>query len=299
MNEKKAFGLEEYEQIHNLVYEYQAGSNEAAEKLIDSFRVFLGKYLSLLKYGKYELDHYSVRSFIKLFIEDPKERANINSYFAKGSSRNIADESVSKIITIFASSEDGDIENELYTIFLNMCTKYKDTRPSFHHYVKRNFHYYAYRHFEKISKDPVARGHVVNIFTSESNSIEEPSSLSIIDNVIRDESIEIQMEQLLDEVEMHYNVLLSNTPVVKQRGISVYDDAFLNTNWINGITCSDIFKTLTPFERKILIMWYIKGKTDTDIAEEFGVCRGTINKRRANAKAKLEQAVIKSKSIKF
>ena len=45
-------------------------------------------------------------------------------------------------------------------------------------------------------------------------------------------------------------------------------------------------------------MWYIENKTDSDIAEEFGVCRGTINKRRSVAKAKLKEAVIKNKNLK-
>lgn len=302
--EKKTFGLEEYQQIHDLVYEYQAGSQEAAEKLINNFKVFLKKYISLIKYGQYALDHYSIRSFIKLFIEDQGDRAKINCYFAKNVGRNIADKAVAKIVNIFSNSEDEDIEQELYTIFLNMCSKYKDDKPSFHHHVKRNFHYYAYRHFEKLSKDPIARGYVTTMTTAQFCD-QTSSSFKINNNnefafdyFIGDTSVEIEMDQLLDEIEMHYNLTHSNVTAVKQKGISVYDDEFLNTNWINGVTCSDVFKELTPFERKILIMWYIDNKTDSDIAEEFGVCRGTINKRRAIAKAKLEEAVIKNKNIK-
>lgn len=295
MKNNKAFGLNEYKKIHDLVYEYQSGSTEAADVLLLSFKTFLNKYCSLIKYGQYNLDHYSIRSFIKLFIEKPSDRAKINSYFANLVGRKIADDTVGKITGIFYNSSQEDIKQELYIIFFNMCSKYKDTKPSFHHHVKRNFHYYTYRHFEKITKDPLARGHVV--FNS-SKCYENDMGDFDISNLLYDKSIDFEMDQLLNEVEMFYNMKLSKTPSVKQKGVNVYDNAFLNINWINGITCSDMFKVLTPFERKILVMWYVNNKTDTDIAEDFGVCRGTINKRRAIAKSKLENAIIDYRILK-
>lgn len=298
MNENKAFGLKEYKEIHDLVYKYQDGSKEAAEALIFRFKTFLNKYCSLIKFGQYNLDHYSIRSFIKLFVAKPNDRSKINSYFANSAGRKSADEAVMRITGIFSSSSQEDTMQELYIIFFNMCSKYKDTKPSFHHYIKRNFHYYAYRHFEKITKDPIARGHIA--YKATSSTIDFSKNLQEVEfaEILEDKSIEIEMDQLLEEVELYYNMKLSKTPTVKQKGISVYDNAFLNINWINGITCSNIFMVLTPFERKILVMWYVDNLTDTNIAEEFGVCRGTINKRRAIAKMKLKEAVIKNKNLK-
>lgn len=298
MKDNKAFGLNEYKQIHDLVYEYQAGSTGAANVLLLSFKTFLNKYCSLIKYGQYSLDHYSIRSFIKLFTEKPSDRAKITSYFANSSGRKIADDTVSTINRIFFNSSKEDIEQELYIIFFNMCSKYKDTKPSFHHHVKRNFHYYAYRHFEKMTRDPIARGHVMynNFYKYDIDSANE-RRIEIY-NIGSDKSVEFEMDQLLNEVEMFYNMKLSKAPTVKQKGLSVYDNAFLNINWINGVTCSNVFKVLTPFERKILVMWYVDNKTDTDIAEDFGVCRGTINKRRAVAKSKLKNSVIDFKFLK-
>ena len=120
MKENKAYGLKEYQQIHDLVYEYQNGSVEAAELLLSNFKTFLNKYCSLIKYGQYSLDHYSIRSFIKLFIEKSSDRAKINSYFVNSSSRKVADETVSKITGIFANSSQDDIQQELYIIFFNL-----------------------------------------------------------------------------------------------------------------------------------------------------------------------------------
>jgi len=48
-----------------------------------------------------------------------------------------------------------------------------------------------------------------------------------------------------------------------------------------------VFDTLSPFERRMLVMWYIEKRTDSYIADTFGVCRVTINTKRAKAKRKL------------
>lgn len=301
---EKIFGMEEYQKIHELVYEYQAGSTSAAEQLIDSFKTFLNKYVALIKYGQYSLDHYSIRSFIKLFAEDGNERKKINSYFAKGLGKNVADKTVARISGIFSNTTQEDVKQELISIFLTMCTKYKDTKPSFHHYIKSNFHYYAYRHFEKSIRDPIARGHVACLSSSKATACDcdqrQQDSDFVFEFVLSDESVELEMEEMLNEVELFYNVKMSETTTVKtKKKVSIYEDSFLDVNWINGITCSDIFKELSAFERKILVMWYTGNRTDSDIAEEFGVCRGTINKRRAIAKTKLEQAVLKSKHIRL
>lgn len=53
-----------------------------------------------------------------------------------------------------------------------------------------------------------------------------------------------------------------------------------NINWVNGITCNKIFKTLTPFEREILIMSYLDKKKNSEIADICGVCRATINRKK-------------------
>lgn len=284
---KKQFGRKEYLKVHKLVYEYQAGSTEAADQLLKSFVKFFAKYISLLKYGKYDLTHYSTRSFIKLFVEKPKNRKLINPYFKnKITGKEVISSTVNLIVQLFETSSQEDIIQDLNIIFLNMCNNYKDTKPSFHSYINKNFHFYAYRYLEKMSRDPVARGYTyVNKFEDQNNPGNDISDLT---SIIPDESQYIECEQTLQELEIHYNLKnTEKTVLVECTDTSIFDDTFFNTNWINGITCSDIFSCLTPFERQILTMWYVEGKTDTEIGDIFGVCRGTINRRRSVAKSKL------------
>lgn len=287
-NNLQKYGMNEYQKIHDLVYELQAGSKDAGQELINSFRSMLNKYISLIVYGQYSIEDYSIRSFIKLFVEEEHERLKINSYFVNGHGQMIADKTVAKIVGIFSNNDKEDIQQEICAIFLSMCHKYKDTKPSFHNYVKRNFHYYVFRYLEKLSKDPVARGlyyqkKIFNIYNSDQQLP--------IEETICDKNAQKEIDEVLDYVELFYNLQLSIAIIEKDMTINIYDEEFLNNNWINGITCSNIFKDLTTFERRILVMWYMKDNTDSEIAEMFGLCRGTINKKRACAKSKLKKTV--------
>jgi RNA polymerase sigma factor (sigma-70 family) len=287
---QKQFGQAEYQMVHELVYKFQAGDEAAALELIKNFSKFFTKYISLVKFGKYDLSHFSTRSFIKLFVENPKERRLVNPFFKnKLTGRQIVGDTVSMIVKLFESSSQEDILQDLKIIFLTMCQKYKDTKPSFHAYVNKNFHFYAYRYFEKMTRDPINR----NSFSSNmhiriSNSyMPGESDKTEFGDKLQDTNTVVESDHTLKNLDLHYNLKHSNIPVIENKEANLYEDNFLDTNWINGVTCGDAFECLTPFERQIITLWYVGKKTDTEIGEIFGVCRGTINRRRGIAKDKL------------
>jgi DNA-directed RNA polymerase specialized sigma24 family protein len=295
---KKLFGLNEYQKVHDLVYKYQAGDFDAGEELIDSFAMFFTKYVSLIKFGKYDLNHYSTRSFIKLFVEDPADRKKVNPYINRANNV-VVKKTVELIVKLFEASDHEDIQQDLKSIFLTMCKKYKDTRPSFHDYVSKNFHFYAYRHFEKMTKDPVACGYTYSHKSFYEKHTQVINDIVDLSDVIPDSNAEIESQQTFNDLNLHYSKQNSEIPVIEaDAASSVYENEFIDINWINGVTCDDIFKNLTPFERKIIFMWYVDKKTDTEIGNEFNVCRGTINKRRGIAKSKIEKEVMKLNMLK-
>lgn len=283
---KKQFGQEEYKKVHRLVYEYQTGSQEAAEELIESFSKFFTKYIALIKFGIYDLSHYSTRSFIKLFVHDSKDKKLINPYLKHTvSTKYVVSNAISLIQQLFATSTVEDIKQDLQIIFLNMCNKYKDTKPSFHYYVDRTFHFNAYRYFEKMIRDPIARGYTYDLPKNTQVPGCENENISMFD-ILADEKAKVENDQTLHDIDLYYsqnsNVLINN------ESNDIYDSSFMNTNWINGATCNNIFACLDPSERRIIQMWYVENKTDLEIAEAFGVCRGTINRKRNVAKEKLK-----------
>ena len=76
--------------------------------------------------------------------------------------------------------------------------------------------------------------------------------------------------------------------MIEEVNVSVYDNSLFNFNWINGTTCHELFQTLTPFERNILVFSYIYKQTDKEIADHYGLCRATINRKKKAAIEKIK-----------
>ena len=283
----KYFDIEDYKRVHNLVYEYQNGSIDAATEIIKSFEFFTNKYVNLIVHGDYSIENYSLRSFIKLFVIEKKDRSKINNYFVKPVGIAIANYTVNKIKRIFSSETEEDIRHSIYVTLLEMCSIYKDTKPSFHTFVKKNFHFYLFRQLQSTARDPIGRGDYIR-YAKRSNANDDNTTQDNKIDIIPDENATLEYENVLNKIEIDYNMKAAYIPLIKtNKDLTIYDDDFLNMNWINGITCSQPFKPLTPFERNIVIMWYKDKKTDSYIATKYGVGRMTINKKRATAKQKI------------
>ena len=53
--------------------------------------------------------------------------------------------------------------------------------------------------------------------------------------------------------------------------------------WINRDNCSNLFLEFTPYQRKILIKYYLEDYNDRQISEIFGTNIGVINSKRRSA----------------
>ena len=62
------------QEMQDLISKTKKGSSKAQEELLKVFSNFLTKYVSLLYYGKFNLNDYDIRRFISLFIKDPSTR---------------------------------------------------------------------------------------------------------------------------------------------------------------------------------------------------------------------------------
>lgn len=270
-NEQKVYTITDYQKLHQNVMDYKTGDLLAAEKIIKSFNGFIWKFVSLIVNGRFKVGDYSTRNFISLYVTDSYVRKYGSNYDYKPTVKEQLEETAKKITSLFAQYSVDEIRNELVCVLLNMAQKYKDNnRPSFHNYVDKCFHFEAFRGLSHLINDPITR-----------LSYEE-----IIDNILVDSSAEIEFENSLND--MCNRAALKNAKIpVEDIEVSLFDINSLNINWINGVTCSEIFQKLTPFERKIILLHYIDNLTDTEIAEQFGVCRATINRRRLIAKDKL------------
>ena len=67
------YSLEE-EDMQKLIAEAKEGKLSSQQELLKVFSNFLTKYISLLYYGKFNLNDYDIRRFVSLFIKDPYVR---------------------------------------------------------------------------------------------------------------------------------------------------------------------------------------------------------------------------------
>lgn len=288
MDDNKCYTDEDYLKIHNLAYQFKDGDQDSGLELIELFSPFLNRYVSLLFYGYFNLEHYSIKNFIKLFINNKKARASINSYKAKNiGGYIIARNTVDKIQSFFDHLDITDIQNDIKYIFLNMAKKYNDKeKPSFHNYINKNFHFYAFRYFEKNSRDPLSRN-----FNQYDLCIDKE----------HDSSYDLYIEDIEYNISINQDIKNNNKVILNidnsKKNENIYNDSFIDINWINGITCNEIFKVLNPFERKIIKYWYVDKNTDIEIGKMFGVIPSTISVRRSSAKKKLENEMKKRKFI--
>lgn len=256
----------DYQKVHNLVYEYQAGSSIAIEKLVKSFEKFFLNYVYFIKFGRY--NNSSVRRFKGLF---PKNL---------------------QLIKLFGELTEEDIKHDLIIIFSNMCKRYKDDKPSFHTYIARNFHFYAYRYWEKLLRDPTGNETTLSVDAPMSSDDE---SLTLI-NILKDDRSLIERNEILNNIDMWYKLKeVSGHKNIKK---NLYSNTFFDNDWINGVTCTKEFKILTPLERQIIKMRYADNLTDQQIGENLNICRGSINKRKNMAKSKIIEYLKYSKKEK-
>lgn len=269
---------EKYRILHQQVLDYQAGKPGAAEYILNSFEKFLYKYYHFIVQGLWTCTDTSIRAFISLFTDIGTKQVSKYRY-----NLTIQDKLETKGAFLHRllrqTYEPEDVMQYLRLALLEMATRYNDhTTPngSFHTYVHKNFHFYAIRVFPL--KDPL----VYSSLTYDMEDLTQPERCQ--------ETLE---EYIRSERQIDHELLIEKTDefIVNEQGISVYDDDILNLNWINGVTCSETFKELTPFERKLLLLSYHCDLQDADIAEEYGFCRVTINRKKMTAVKKLTDVI--------
>lgn len=280
--EKTSNQYEDYLKVHEYAKNYTKDNRSNASDIIKSFNYFLNNYTIFLVYGHYQINNYSIRKFLSLY-SDKKVRSKINQYNYYPSVLNSLHHITEKINFLLSDYSYDDVYNECACALLYMAERYNDTKPSFHTYVKRCYHYRLKINIDKLT---ASSKFIIDLDTFEQLKTRRKSK----DPIYKDEYLEI--EEMVDK---EFNI--NNTSLsYKDDDYSIYDDRHINSNWINGITCSEHFKSLNNFERNILVENYLNKKSDKEIALNYGLARETINRKKRNAVNKLKNILIKENS---
>ena len=303
------FTESDYQELQRNLILYKEGNQEAITYIIRIFHPFLTKYARFIIHGDLPYSKYidtkgtqrckvsaTISKFVSLFIEKKDNETDKKKLFSS---------TCFKIKTMFFKYEYGDIYNELVLALLNMANKYKITKEgdkyhksngTFHMYVSRCFHWEAYRYLTKLISDPLAHFEVMRLCDQFDDMDIEDASTEVF---IEDEKSAFIMEEMLDIASRQNDIENANTLTLKEdEPISVYDIDALNFNWTNGVTCSELFADLTSYEREIIILSFIKNKTDIEIGLIYGCHRATINEHKKRAVNKIKAKALELNIIR-
>ena len=310
-DQPKQYTESDYQELQRNLILYKQGNAEAVTYIVKMFHKFITKYARFVVLGhlpyyevvdkkgitRHKIDA-SITQFVTLFIDkNDKQEYSRQKLFSV---------TCTKIKTLFSKYEYGDIYNELVLALLNMANKYKITQEgdtfhkkngTFHMYISKCFHWEAYRYLSKLVTDPLSHFEVVHL-CDQFYDMDLEENPEVPETFIEDENARLAYDEMLEIASRESDIQNSTTLTMKEsEPLSIYDTDILNFNWTNGVTCSNLFADLTPYEREIILLSYVKNKTDIEIGNIYGCHRATINihKKRAVEKIKaraLEQNII-------
>lgn len=278
------YTIEDYKNLDLRIRKFkQDGDKQAMEYIIQSFDMFLKKYTNFLKYGRMYVSTYfnddkqkeysgidkNIWKFVNLFIEK-KEGYDRIAEFTR---------TCYWMVNSFRRYDYDEIYDELVIGLMNMVRKYKVLEPgdkhykengTFHMYVDRAFHWEAYKILTPLINDP--------LFLPDTTYIDATNNVyNSLGIDLKDEVAEIAFNRAINVVTRD-NGLDTAIGLVLKEGVktSPYDDDALNFNWINGSTCSELFDGLTPYERELMVLSYLKKMTDAQLGKIYGISRRTV-----------------------
>ncbi len=296
------FKEEDYKELQRNLVLYKEGNQEAITYIVSVFHSFIMKYVRFIINGdlpytknqnnkgeEYSRVSPTISRFVGLFIEKGTKNKT------KEEKKKVFSLTCYKIKSLFSKYENGDIYNELVLALLNMASKYKITEEgeefhkangTFHMYVSKCFHWEAYRYLKKLINDPLTHLEVMQLCDQFDDMNEDKSSMVFL----KDENSELIFEGMIGNVNRELDIKNSDSLTIKEpTPISIFDIDSLNFNWTNGITCGELFQSLTSYEREIIILSFIKNKTDIEIGNIYGFHRSTINAHKKKAVLKIKE----------
>lgn len=251
--------------IDKLVLLAKKGDQEALEEVMIAYgynhdkrlKNFLGKFYSLLVYGKINLKDKDTRRFLQLFIQDDDTREKLRYRYQGGNTQTKCYATADYIQHAVRSKLDREeVKSDLIYLFIEKVHRYKkkSVKISFGGYLYNSFRYDVFRYLQK------------TVFSEDMLNQEEQ-----------------RVEDYLDELSY-------------EEDFTVYDDAFyesimkedkLTVQWALG-HCHELFDCLSVFERNILKMHYYDKLTDGKVADMMGLHINTIFQKRKKAVATLQ-----------
>ena len=265
----------EYNNIDELVFRYQEGCEESGEEILRIFgchpesqkmTLYVGKYYSMLRYGKISFSDKDSRRFIACFMVDSELRKKMIPFYQYRDVKEEARRTLEKVVSMLSVVEDDDFKQDLRMLLLQQAIRYQKTKKSvdFTGYLYNSYRYAVKNYIESMFRRYEPYMHM------------RKNIIQLEDDKAKDETSGIELGE----------VIFAEEPMIK----AGLDDE-LGNSWVRGLTCGEEFKDVTQLQRLILKLHFHDGVTDGKIADMMGVHINTIFRQRKRACEIIEQAV--------
>jgi len=258
----------DWKYIDSLVVKYQKKFNpdstplelEDAElasiEILKKFYPLLKKFASMIKTGEINFNNYEQCLFVALFLEDVNYKMALYGVKKKAIPRKMRIEIHQRFNFVketYGYCEIEDIMTDMRMLLLVLAKRYKVVNKSFCCYVAYAFRYEVFRHIQVFTRNPL-NIHYKNV-------------------EYQDSTIEVyNVDDRMENIEDH----------IYENSLGLPD-----MTWISGLNCSEVFKVLTPLERKIMIMYYLEFYCDKQISAALNIHVNICNLKRREAVKKI------------
>lgn len=233
-----------------------ATSNTAGTRLIEKFTPLFKKYLTLIQTGQIDFQDKEMKRFVVCFLPEAHLKAALRRDHQSKDIRHDILARFNFVKETYGSQSKEEILSDLQMCFFVLAKRYKQMGRNFCGYLYNVYLYEVVRHIQAFIKNPS------NIHY---NKMEYEDYMKNNEEKAADREFEDRMYE-------------------NSMGLP-------DSSWISGLNCSDVFGSLDPFERKLIIKYYLEDYNDRQIAEEFCMPINACNQARRKATFKLADAL--------
>lgn len=265
------YSLEE-EEMQALIAGAKKGLSKDQEQLLNVFHNFLTKYISLLYYGKFNLNDYDIRRFISLFVKDQFVRFAISKNKMNTNHIKHINECMRGIhyMTKRYCDED-DIRQTVHMTFFQCVTRYERKGPI-------PFSGFLYSYFFYLLKKNV------DVF--------------LIDQLGRKTFPLLADDATMDESDENFVIGFKADPVeysIEQMLAADKIDEF----WVLGEKNMIPFNKLSIQERQLLKWRYVDGQRSSEISLKINEHPNTVREHLVRIKNKVKDLILELELEEF
>lgn len=258
------YSLEE-EDMQKLIAEAKEGKLSSQQELLKVFSNFLTKYISLLYYGKFNLNDYDIRRFVSLFIKDPYVRLALMKNKMNSTHMKHINECMRGIhYMIKRYCDEEDIQQTVHMTFFQCITRYERKGPI-------PFSGFLYSYFFYLLKKNV------DVF--------------LIDQLGRKTFPLLADDATMDENDENFVVGFKADPVEYSIERLLAADK-IDEFWVLGEKNMIPFNLLTIQERQLLKWRYVDGQRSSEISQKINEHPNTVREHLSKIKNKIKDSIL-------